>query len=1062
MKKSKRLLAAVLTVMMVLTMLPTMALADVGIAVPTDTTPAVGDIVYYGVYPQSKYTDNGGTPPGYSATPANGDIFTDTTGQKYAYSNGNSDATRHGWFVYEPIAWRVLSSSGGELFVVSKNNLDGGIPYHTTPTSVTWELSTIRSWLNDYSTGEAGASVENPYTNSFIDLAFSAEEQAAISTTSVVNDTDNDPTNGESGTPTSDKIFLLSIAEANTYFANNTARVANNSAYTASNPGLCVAGDADFWWLRSPGISVYLAAVVDDLGDVYDYGDTVRSDYVALRPAFKLNLSSVIFTSDASGASAKSSATVGSGLIPAQPAGANLKLTVLDDYNASTNPTGLSLNVPDTSARIVVQGGTVNIAYTGARTGANKYVSCVLTDTSGNVLYYGKLVDCTSANTSGTASFTLPAGLALGSYIIKIFNEEANGDNYTDFASTPVEIALTVRAPGAYPASQIAFGGKVWDVIGYDGAGVASDTDVATLLLANITGNGYGDTAFHGSSNIYSASTLKTAMDAAATAIQTNNTKEAALIVPRNLLGGSGNYGTGGYNSDHIAGSTVSDVRFWPLSVSEAIAVDTGIRAFNNVWWLRSPGFNDYIAAVVDDLGDVYSSGGGVDDDHIALRPAFNLDLSSVIFTSDASGASAKSTAAVGGGLIPAQPAGDILKLTVLDTSLAASFSATVTEPSVQQGGTVEVTYGNAETGADNYVSCIIEQSGVVKYYGKLSQNASDTVSFTLPAGLTAGSYTIKVFNEEANGDYYTDFASTPVEIPLTVTAKPGPGPGPSVNDSSISPKTAAPVRNADGGHDDLIITLTANGNTLNNLTYGGKNLLRGTDYTVNGSTITLKGAFLGTLAAGAHTIIFDMNQGNDPTLTLTISDEIQQPWENPFIDVHEDDWFYDDVKFVNQNGLFEGTSANIFSPNMPMTRGMVVTVLGRLAGIDIADHSGDSFDDVDTAQWYAPYVKWAAELGIVSGVGNNNYAPDADISRQDLAVILYNYAVKMGITLLETETAADFDDGSNIASYAAAAVTAMQKAGIISGKPGNVFDPQGIATRAEVAAMLHRFCEAV
>ena len=138
------------------------------------------------------------------------------------------------------------------------------------------------------------------------------------------------------------------------------------------------------------------------------------------------------------------------------------------------------------------------------------------------------------------------------------------------------------------------------------------------------------------------------------------------------------------------------------------------------------------------------------------------------------------------------------------------------------------------------------------------------------------------------------------------------------------------------------------------------------------------------------------------------------------------------------------------------------MTVLGRLAGIDPADYSGASFSDVNTAQWYAPYAKWAAEMGIVSGVGNNNFAPDANISRQDLAVILYNYANVMGITLPETADAIDFNDGSDIAGYASAAVAAMQKAGIINGKPGGIFDPQGIATRAEVAAMLHRFCEAV
>ena len=138
--------------------------------------------------------------------------------------------------------------------------------------------------------------------------------------------------------------------------------------------------------------------------------------------------------------------------------------------------------------------------------------------------------------------------------------------------------------------------------------------------------------------------------------------------------------------------------------------------------------------------------------------------------------------------------------------------------------------------------------------------------------------------------------------------------------------------------------------------------------------------------------------------------------------------------------------------------RGMVVTLLGRLADIDIADYSGADFNDVDTSQYYAPYVKWAAEKGIVKGVGEGNFAPDANISRQDLEAILYRYAEVMGIILPETETAAEFGDFGNIAGCAAAAVTAMQKAGIINGKPGNVFDPTGIATCDEVAAMLHRF----
>ena len=182
--------------------------------------------------------------------------------------------------------------------------------------------------------------------------------------------------------------------------------------------------------------------------------------------------------------------------------------------------------------------------------------------------------------------------------------------------------------------------------------------------------------------------------------------------------------------------------------------------------------------------------------------------------------------------------------------------------------------------------------------------------------------------------------------------------------------------------------------------------------------------------------------------------------WINPFTDVSESSWFYPDVAYVAANGLFNGTGDTTFSPQMSMTRGMVVTVLGRLAGIDIADYSGESFDDVSAEMYYAPYVKWAAELGIVNGVGNNNYAPDANISRQDLALILNNYADKMGITLPETTTPITFNDDADIRDYAKEAVSAMQKAGIITGKPNNTFDPQSPATRAEVAAILHRLAE--
>ena len=179
-----------------------------------------------------------------------------------------------------------------------------------------------------------------------------------------------------------------------------------------------------------------------------------------------------------------------------------------------------------------------------------------------------------------------------------------------------------------------------------------------------------------------------------------------------------------------------------------------------------------------------------------------------------------------------------------------------------------------------------------------------------------------------------------------------------------------------------------------------------------------------------------------------------------PFADIKEDDWFYDDVIYVYENELFKGTSENQFSPNAPMTRGMLVTVLHRLAGEPDAETS--SFSDVPNDAYYAKPIAWAAELGIVNGVGDSSFDPEANITRQDIAVILARFAEKIGITLPKITAEITFSDADEISDYAIDAVQKIQQAGIINGKPGNIFDPKGHGTRAEVATMLSRFIEAV
>lgn len=172
--------------------------------------------------------------------------------------------------------------------------------------------------------------------------------------------------------------------------------------------------------------------------------------------------------------------------------------------------------------------------------------------------------------------------------------------------------------------------------------------------------------------------------------------------------------------------------------------------------------------------------------------------------------------------------------------------------------------------------------------------------------------------------------------------------------------------------------------------------------------------------------------------------------------------WAKEHILFTVSRGLFSGTSETTFSPNTTLTRGMFVTALGRLAGINPADYQTRKFTDVKADAYYAPYVNWAVSKGIVSGTTSSTFAPDSNITREQMAVIMKNYADKMGYSIPKTLEAVTFADNAQISSWAKDAVKAMQQAGVLSGKENNRFDPQGNATRAEAATVLHRFVEVI
>ena len=179
----------------------------------------------------------------------------------------------------------------------------------------------------------------------------------------------------------------------------------------------------------------------------------------------------------------------------------------------------------------------------------------------------------------------------------------------------------------------------------------------------------------------------------------------------------------------------------------------------------------------------------------------------------------------------------------------------------------------------------------------------------------------------------------------------------------------------------------------------------------------------------------------------------------NPFTDVSEKDWFYNDAMFVYKNGLMLGTSKTLFSPHGMVTRGMMATILWRMEG-SLAPKGENSFTDVEAGRWYADAITWTAENGIFAGYSKDKFGPDDPITREQLTAIFYRYADYKGYKLTVTGNLDKFEDADKITDYAK---TVMQWAvgnGLIKGKSETLLDPQGTATRAEISAMLHRFIE--
>jgi hypothetical protein len=318
---------------------------------------------------------------------------------------------------------------------------------------------------------------------------------------------------------------------------------------------------------------------------------------------------------------------------------------------------------------------------------------------------------------------------------------------------------------------------------------------------------------------------------------------------------------------------------------------------------------------------------------------------------------------------------------------------------------------------------------------------AGGTGTFTVQpiTGLAAGTHTAILSMETTEGTTAT------VSLSFTVTAKSSSG---------------------GGGSSTTYYTITATAGTGGSISPSGSaSVAYGNDktYTIAPNDgYEIEDVLVDGVSVGAVSTYTFENVKKAHTITASFKEIETADTEtvNPFTDVETDDWFYENVLYVYENGLMTGTGSDMFNPDGTMTRAMIVTVLYRMSG-DTGSYT-NTFSDVPSGEWYEQAAAWAAANGITSGTGDDSFSPNAEITREQLAVMLYNYAKLKGFDTTQGGMAVrEFDDYDSISSYASEAMAWAVSVGLIQGS-GNMLNPQSSATRAEVATMLQRFCENV
>ena len=932
-----------------------------------------------------------------------------------------------------PVKWRVLddqtNTGATGLFLLSEDLLGSGgrgdVYFDgTSPYSNAWQGSDAQAWCNTFESSNlnslelaailATTKSDDAFTSSTHNVSFAAS-------TNILN---------------SDQVFFLSAEEAvnSEYgFTDDAARIANYG------------NSAGVWWLRSPYADFTSSTgLVDGYGRVYDGG--VGLGWAA-RPAFNLNLNSVLFTS------AAVDRKPDGGLTPiSEYTGNEWKLTLLDNSRSFAVTEKAVSGDP---------GDTLTLHYNGATTGANEYISVIVADNNG-AQYYGRVAQPTAEN--GTVEIKIPSGLAPGSYTLKIFSEQYNGDYKTDYASDFTDISLTVEkqadeqfslAPGYtyyFDLSAMGIPGTVNDALPDNTLHYVPFTYAGTVNAYKLTSE-TATTEEYAQQNKYPHS-LFMADYVVTHTVSWNDLDTASLIFGKNYAAGGVDYtlrapsaGSGRTSSgesqrgtpqsnewDRILDKESGYIKNW--SDMSSLGQDTRpdnsnpFRAVRGYPWAR---YWHYINAM-----SSYS--------YFGFRPVLEVRNPNTLSLNGLKVV----TLDLGGGKLGGST--DTIQIIVKNGSkFTAPASDGLTRPDGNTGsyfkwlGSDGNLYAPGES-VPEVVTTLTAQWTVNQY----------TITYNLAGGTAEGNpstYTIetKAFtlkNPTKSGYTFTGWSGTGLdgENNMTVTIPTGStgnriytahwrynGSGHSYSyytikttagaGGSISPSGNVSVRE---GRDRTFTITPDKGYAISNVKIDGKSIGAVKSYTFENVRRT-------------HTIevIFMKANGN--------------PQTGVFVDVATGSYYEDAVDWAVENGITKGTDDTHFSPDGICTRAQAVTFLWRTAGSPKPEIRTMPFTDVPVGSYYYDAVLWAVGNGITKGTSDTTFSPNMTCTRAQIVAFLWRSEKSPA-----AGTANPFADVKSTVYYADAVLWAV-KEDITKGTTNTTFSPDADCTRAQIVTFLWR-----